>query len=112
MGEKGRPGRRDRFLDLVDHVEGKYKKCGSDPFVNDATRKRRETDPEANDSDDEWNDRFRLSKDNREKAVKQLSNILTRFGNDYLTGCKRTPEKLAARADNIRDKWNDMGCAK
>jgi len=106
-------GRKTRFITLVNRVETQYGNCGSDP---DATRKRRETEennPQANDSEEEWDERFRLSRTDKNKAVKQLSNILTRFGKDHLFGCTRglTSSKIEGKAKKIRDNMLGMGCS-
>jgi len=128
---KGRTGRYSRFLKLIDDCQAQVANCGSDP--NATSRRRRsdeneeeEKEPQTHeerkaefyadmeaDTENDNGDLKRLNKEDRRKAVKQMGNILKRYGETYLTGCKKglNPTRVAAIAKNWSQNLYDMGCA-
>jgi len=57
----------------------------------------------------------RISKTDKVKAVKQLANILARWGHTNLFGCGErglTREKVIGKAKQWKQRLNSMGCSK
>lgn len=110
---------RVRYIRLVDRCLHHFDKCGTYPAV---TRKRRDEDNaqilESSDleticeDEDGDNNCIRLSRTDRGKAVKQLGNILTRWGATYMGNCQTglTADKIALKADKWRNVLNNKKC--
>lgn len=129
--KNGRSGRYDRFLKLVDDAQAQVAICGSDP--NATTRKRRSDENEEEekipqtheerkaefyadmeaDTENDNGDLKRVNKEDRKKAVKQMGNILKRYGETYLTGCTKglNPTRIATKSKRWSSKLSAMGCA-
>lgn len=129
--DKGRDGRYKRFLSLIDQAQAQVANCGSDP--NATTRRRRSDENEEEektpqtheerkaefyadmeaDTENDNGDLMRLNKEDRRKAVKQMGNILKRYGETYLVGCTKglNPARVAAKSKNWSTNLYAMGCA-
>lgn len=120
-GPKG-DAARNRYIKLVDRCVKHYDNCGNDPNADAKSRKRRDEDNaqilQSSDlesiceDEDGDNNCVRLSKDDRGKAVKQLGNILTRWGALYMGNCDTglTADKIADKADKWRNVLNNKKC--
>jgi len=100
---------RNRYKKLVDRCLKNYKTCGTDP---NAGRRRRDALEDICVDENGDNACIRLNKDNREKAVKQLGNLLEKWGETYMSECTRglTTEKIAEKAENWRQKLENKKC--
>lgn len=108
------------FKNVVDRLRASYDVCGQ--TAPPAGRRRRDEDGDEGDEDDEDYDYFdfdgglmdpRLSKNNKDKAAKQLGKIIKKFGADHLWDCTKGVHE--AKAAELGKKWTGnlrrMKCA-
>lgn len=115
--DEKRRNKYDKFQQVVDRLRSSYDNCGQEEPP--ASRKRREDGEDGEDGEDDDSDYDfssidpRLSKNNKDKAAKQLGKLIKKFGADHLYQCQNgvTEEKAASLGAKWTANLMRMKCA-